>query len=70
VGLPKAFLVEPKADFAMDMVGIKNFIQEKGTRNRPLSEMHKSLNRLNSQIRCKIELIFGFMENSMGGPEK
>ena len=54
----------------MDKLGIKNFIHEKGARNRPLSELHKGLNRLKSQIRCKIEHIFGCVENSMGGPEQ
>ena len=59
-----------KTDVALDKLGIKNFIHEKGARNRPLSELHKGLNRLKSQIRCKIEHIFGCVENSMGGPEQ
>jgi hypothetical protein len=31
--------------------------------------MSKELNRMKSQIRCRIEHIFAFVENSMGGPE-
>jgi transposase, IS5 family len=59
-----------KTDGMLEDLGIKNFIHEKGARNRPLSELQKELNRLKSQIRCKIEHIFGFVENSMGGPEQ
>ncbi len=59
-----------KIDGMLEDLGIKNFIHEKGARNRPLSELQKELNRLKSQIRCKIEHIFGYMENSMGGPEQ
>jgi len=59
-----------KTDSALDALSIKNFIHEKGARNRPLSEMQKGLNRMKSQIRCKIEHVFGCVENSMGGPEQ
>jgi len=59
-----------KTDQALDGLGIQNFIHEKGARNHPLNELHKGLNRLKSQIRCKIEHIFGCVENSMGGPEQ
>ena len=48
---------------------IANWIHEKAARNRPLSEAQKGLNRLKSKIRCCIEHIFGFVENSMNGPE-
>jgi transposase, IS5 family len=59
-----------KIDQALNDLGIENLIHEKGARNRPLNELHKGLNRLKSQIRCKIEHIFGCVENSMGGPEQ
>ena len=49
--------------------GIGNWIHEKGARNRPLNELHKGLNQLKSKVRCCIEHIFGFVENSMNGPE-
>lgn len=48
---------------------IKNFIHEKGVRNRPLNELQIDMNRLKSKVRCCIEHIFGFVENSMNGPE-
>jgi IS5 family transposase len=59
-----------KTDQTLDDLGIENFVHEKGSRNKPLNELHKELNRLKSQIRCKIEHIFGCVENSMGGPEQ
>jgi IS5 family transposase len=48
---------------------IENYIHEKAARNRPLSEGSKLLNHLKSQIRCLVEHIFGYIENSMSGPE-
>ena len=57
-------------DQKLEELGVKNFIHEKGVRNRPLNELHIELNRLKSHIRCKIEHIFGCVENSMGGPEQ
>ena len=58
-----------ETDARLAAMGIENFIHEKGARNRPLTKMHQELNRLKSQVRCKIEHIFGCVENSMGGPE-
>jgi IS5 family transposase len=47
--------------------GIKNKIHAKGYRNHPLSEKQKKQNKKKSSIRVRIEHIFGFIENSMGG---
>jgi IS5 family transposase len=58
-----------KTDAQLAELGITNKVQEKGVRNRPLNPLQKELNRLKSQIRCRIEHIFGCVENSMGGPE-
>lgn len=58
-----------KTDAQLAELGVNNYIHEKGARNRPLNTLHLELNRLKSQIRCKIEHIFGCVENSMGGPE-
>jgi transposase, IS5 family len=49
--------------------GIENRIHEKGTSVRVLDETQKRHNREKSKIRCLIEHVFGFMENSMNGPE-
>ena len=40
---------------------------EKGTANKPLTEEQEARNRIKSNHRCRIEHIFGFIENSMGG---
>jgi IS5 family transposase len=56
-------------DQALDELEINNFIHEKGARNRPLNELQLQINRIKSQVRCRIEHIFGHVENSMGGPE-
>lgn len=47
--------------------GCVNRICEKGTRNHPLTKRQKMNNRRKSKTRCRIEHIFGFMTNSLGG---
>jgi IS5 family transposase len=47
--------------------GVKSRIQEKGYRNRPLTERQKKRNRAKSRVRARIEHVFGFMTRSMGG---
>ena len=42
-------------------------INEKGYRNKPLTDEQKASNREKSKIRARVEHIFGFIENSMGG---
>jgi IS5 family transposase len=46
-------------------IGIK--INEKGYRNRPLSEGQKAENREKSKVRARVEHVFGSMTNSFGG---
>lgn len=46
---------------------IRNRIHEKGYRNRPLTEQQNEKNRLKSKRRARVEHIFGFMVNTMGG---
>lgn len=46
---------------------IKNQIHEKGYRNKPLTEIQKTSNKIKSKIRVRVEHIFGFIENSMQG---
>jgi len=48
-------------------MNIRSHIHEKGARGHPLTGMQKRLNALKSGIRCRIEHIYGHMENSMGG---
>lgn len=47
--------------------GMKNNIHEKGYRNNQLTEEQKQSNRFKSKTRVRVEHIFGFIENSMGG---
>lgn len=54
-------------DNLLEKQGIKNKIHEKGYRNHPLSEKQKKQNKKKSSIRVRVEHIFGFIENSMGG---
>lgn len=46
---------------------IESKINEKGYRNKPLNEAQKATNREKSKVRARVEHIFGFIENSMGG---
>jgi len=46
---------------------IDSKIHEKGYRNLPLNEAQKAANREKSKVRARVEHIFGFIENSMGG---
>jgi len=49
--------------------GIKSHIHEKGTRASALDKVQLRHNREKSKIRCLIEHVFGFMQNTMNGPE-
>ena len=44
---------------------IEAHIDEKGYRNKPLTGGQKTMNKKRSRIRCRVEHVFGFMENSM-----
>jgi IS5 family transposase len=46
---------------------IVNMINEKGYRNKPLTEEQKASNKEKSKTRARVEHIFGFVENSMNG---
>lgn len=46
---------------------IENRICEKGYRNKPLTKSQMLSNRRKSKVRARIEHIFGYMTNSMGG---
>ena len=49
-------------DELLSQVGIKNRIQDKAYRNRPLSSWQKRRNKLNSKERYKVERTFGSMK--------
>ena len=46
---------------------VESRIHEKGYRNNPLTDAQKAANREKSKVRARVEHIFGFIENSMGG---
>jgi len=46
---------------------IKNMIIEKSYRNSPLTKSQIARNKKRSSVRVRVEHIFGFIENSMGG---
>lgn len=47
--------------------GMNPVICEKGYRGHPLTEQQKESNRQKSKVRCRVEHVFGFMEQSMHG---
>jgi len=58
--------VGDKIDTELRKRGYVPFICEKGYRNKPLTEAQKSLNRLKSGVRCRVEHIFGAQKMRMG----
>lgn len=46
---------------------MNNKVNEKGCRNKPLTEEQKINNREKSKTRARVEHVFGFMEQSMNG---
>jgi len=42
--------------------GLKNQVNKKGYRNKPLTDEQKANNKAKSKIRARIEHVFGFME--------
>ena len=46
---------------------VVNKINEKGYRNKPLTDEQKANNKEKSKIRARVEHVFGFIENSMNG---
>jgi IS5 family transposase len=46
---------------------MKNKVNEKGYRNKPLTDEQKTNNREKSKTRARVEHVFGFMEQSMNG---
>lgn len=47
--------------------GMTPIICEKGTKGHPLTDEQKANNRQKSKTRCRVEHVFGYMEQTMGG---
>ena len=58
---------ELHADILHDFPRVKLNINEKGYKNKPLTDGQKASNREKSRIRARVEHVFGQMTNSMGG---
>jgi IS5 family transposase len=58
-----------RVDEQLEELDIPNYIHEKAVRGRPLHALQIEINRLKSMVRCRVEHIFGCVENSMGGPQ-
>ena len=56
-----------KTDKKLRRRRIRNRIHEKGYRNHPLTEAQQEKNRVKSKMRARVEHVFGFMVNTMGG---
>jgi IS5 family transposase len=54
-------------DKIYDKKKVINKVNEKGYRNKPLTEEQKANNKEKSKTRARVEHIFGFVENSMNG---
>jgi len=51
----------------IDKYEMNNKVNEKGYRNKPLTEEQKANNNEKSKTRARVEHVFGFMEQSMNG---
>ena len=58
---------ELRADIFHDFPAIQLNINEKGCKGKPLADGQKASNREKSKIRARVEHVFGYMTNSMGG---
>jgi IS5 family transposase len=52
---------------ALEDKGVENKIHERAYRNKPLTDEQKQRNREKSKVRVRVEHVFGFIENSLGG---
>lgn len=56
-----------EADSHLKERNFKNQLHYKGYRDKPLSEARQRFNRKRSKVRARVEHIFAFQENSLGG---
>jgi IS5 family transposase len=52
---------------ALEDRGVENKIHQRAYRNKPLTDVQKQDNREKSKVRVRVEHVFGFVENSLGG---
>jgi IS5 family transposase len=56
-----------KQDEIIKKYKVVNQVNEKGCRNKPLTDEQKANNKIKSKVRARVEHVFGFMEQSMKG---
>ena len=56
-----------QSDKELQRLKLKNEIHYKGYRNRPLSAARLRVNKKRSQVRARVEHVFGNQKNSLGG---
>jgi len=56
-------------DQRLEQLGIVNYVHDRAFRNKPLDTLRLEFNRLKSRVRCRVEHVFAWFENSAGGPE-
>jgi IS5 family transposase len=61
-----AYAGEPIAK-ALEKIGVENQIHQRAYSNKPLTDEQKERNREKSKVRVRVEHVFGFIENSLGG---
>jgi IS5 family transposase len=61
-----AYAGEPIAK-ALEKLGVENKIHQRAYRNKPLTDEQKQDHREKSKVRVRVEHVFGFIENSLGG---
>ena len=57
----------PKQEETIAKFEMNNKVNERGARNKPLTEEQKANNKQKSKTRARVEHVFGFMEQSMNG---
>jgi IS5 family transposase len=58
-----------KQEKLLERKEVKARINERAYRNKPLTARQKESNRKKSRVRARVEHVFGFVENSLGGFE-
>jgi len=56
-----------KQEEIIEKYGMTNQVNEKGYKNKPLTEEQTAKNKTKSKTRSRVEHVFGFMEQSMNG---
>ena len=54
-------------DILKDFPSVRLYLCEKGYKNKPLTVEQQENNRIKSKVRVRVEHVFGYMTNSMGG---